>query len=84
MVANSSSAGDDESTQAIGGIYEMKNAKKKNSSKQLCANMIHFGAQLTVKPLGEGDIIHRTITYGVTADYEKNRGSLATSNDNGL
>ena len=63
-------------TEAVGSVYEMKNSGKQSSKKQLHANMIHFGAQLTVKALSEGEIVHKTVIYGVRVQYETKNGNL--------
>ena len=51
---------------------EMKNSGKESSKKQLHANMVHFGAQLTVKALSEGEVVRKTvvITYNFTLGYQ--------------
>ena len=63
-------------TEAVGSVYEMKNSGKQSSKKQLHTNMIHFGAQLTVKTLSEGEIVHTTVIYGVRVQYETKNGNL--------
>lgn len=63
--------GEDETTSfyTTASVCEMKNMKKKGIN-QLIANMIHFGVQITVKALKEGEIIDRCIVYGLGIRYD--------------
>ena len=38
--------------------------------------MIHFGAQLTIKAFSEGEVIHKTVIYGLGVKYEVKIGNL--------
>ena len=46
------------------GVFEMKNSKKKGVN-QLIANMVHFGVQLTIRALKEGEIVDYYVVYGL-------------------
>lgn len=56
-------------TSILAGVCEMKNDKK--VFKQLFANMIHFASQITVKALKEGELVDRSIVYGLSIKYKE-------------
>lgn len=58
---------DDMEMHTMAGVCEMKNTKK--NINQLIANMTHFGVQITVKALKEGEIIDCCIIYGLGVHY---------------
>ena len=70
--------GDDEDgipvTMTVGSVWEIKVSQ--NASKQLYANMIHIGSQMTVKALKSGEVIDLMIVYGLAVNYEKKTGNL--------
>ena len=74
---NSQDEGDESNVEDLGknylctvaGVCEMKNSKK--SVNQLIANMVHFGSQITVKALKEGEVINHCITYGLGINYKE-------------
>ena len=45
----------------------------KKAVNQLIANMIHFGSQITVRALKEGEVIDQCITYGLGIDYQEKK-----------
>lgn len=55
--------------QSVSTVWEMK--KDTKAGKQLHANMMHFGAQITVKALKEGQVIDLVKVYGLAINYEK-------------
>ena len=55
-------------------IWEMKINQK--AMKQLHANMLHFGMQITVKALKEGGIIDFVFVYGLAINHEKKVGNI--------
>ena len=57
-----------------GSVWKMKNDN--NAKKQLFANMIHIGSQLTVKALKQGEIVDIMIVYGLALNYDKRKGQL--------
>ena len=68
---------DDDKTEVMittSSAWEMKNSEK--AVKKLFANMLHFGYQLTVKTLKEGEIIDMIIVYGLAVSYQKKVGSI--------
>lgn len=44
--------------------------------------MVHFGAQLTVKALSEGEVVYKTVIYGLSIQYEGKQGNLYQMNMN--
>ena len=46
----------------------MKNSKKKGVN-QLIAYMVHFGVQLTIRALKEGEIVDYCVVYGLGIQY---------------
>ena len=58
---------DDVEMHTTASVCEMKSVKK--TINQLIANMIHFGVQITVKALKEGEIIDCCVVYGLGVRY---------------
>ena len=44
--------------------------------KQVIAHMLHFTAQLTVQALMEGNVVDKTIVYGLGIQYDKKCANL--------
>lgn len=56
------------------GVWEMKNHGK--ATKQLYANMLHIGYQITVKALKEGEVVDIVVVYVLAVNYDKRIGWL--------
>jgi len=65
---------DDNEKETYSSVWEMKKSQK--TVKQLHANMTHFGLQITIKALKEGEIIDKVNVYGLAIKYEKKAGTI--------
>lgn len=84
VVASSGADNDKESDVTemctIASACEMKNDK--TACSQLIANMVHFGTQITIKVLQEGQAIDLCVIYGLGIQYKDKMTRLLKLNVN--